>query len=258
MTEAKKDDKKDEKGAPAAAAAPGRKKLLVGVGGGVAVLALAFFAALAGLPQKAEQAPQLGGPFVGALTPKIQVNLNDAHSFLVLELNLLYDAYQSEYLSERTADAVCNAEIRDALVALASAKSRVDVSDKVNKPVFLEEIRRAIEPLLFPVHVGGAHSPADADEPSGLAPGRSMPQATFRGLYEEHVVHVDAITKTLKLDDAAPMAFTGAEDDFALKAADETLLYLDLTRLEPEFRGEVKVGVKGRTRRVLWNEILIQ
>jgi hypothetical protein len=176
----------------------------------------------------------------------------------VLELNVLYDAYQAEYLTARTADPVCLAEIRDALVAIASAKSRADVSDKVNKPVFLEEIRSGIEPLLFPVHVGGARSPSDGDDASGLAPGRSMRDASFRGLYEEHVLRVDAVTKTLQLDDGESLPFTGTEEDLAVTASDETVLYLDLTRLEPDFRGDVKVGVKGRTRRVLWNEILIQ
>ena len=52
--------------------------------------------------------------------------------------------------------------------------------------------------------------------------------------------------------------FTGEEADLELKAVNDQTLFLDLTGLKPEFVGEVKVGIKGRTKRILWNEVLIQ
>lgn len=252
MADAKKDDKKDSAADPAAAA---KKHKLFAIGGVVAVLSLAFGAALMAVPRKVVKS-ELAGPFVALLSPtKLQVNLNDGRSYLVLNLNVLFEAYTADYVTLRTADAVCNAEVRDQLVAISSAKSRQDVSDKVLKPVYLEEIRHAVEPLLFPVHIGAGALPTDPDPLSGLAPGSTM--STFRGLFEDHVLKIDAVAKTIALDDGAPVTFKGDERDLAV-GAEGSVLYLDVTRLEAEFRGDVKVGVKGLVKRVLWDEVLIQ
>jgi flagellar basal body-associated protein FliL len=256
MADAKKDDKVASVD-PAAAAAKKRKVMLFG--GVVGGLALAFVAALMAVPKPPAPTPEVRGPFVGPLTPdKVQVNLSDGRSYFVLKLDLLYEAYDAEYLTQRTADKVCQAEIRDALVAICSSKSRNDVVDKVNKPVFLEEVRRAVEPLLFPVHVGEGASPLDTDPRSGLGAGDSMSRSTFTGLFEEHALTIDAVQKKLSLDDGAELAFNGDERDFELSAPDGSKIWIDLSRLEPEFSGTVKIGIKGRTKRVLWNEALIQ
>jgi hypothetical protein len=252
MADAKKDDKKDSAPDPAAAA---KKHKLFAAGGFVAVLALAFGAALMAVPKKVAK-PELAGPYVAPLSPsKLQVNLNDGRSYLVLNLNLLFEAYAADYVTLRTTDAVCNAEVRDQLVAISSAKSRQDVSDKVLKPVYLEEIRHAVEPLLFPVHIGFGDQPTAADPASKLAPG--ITTSTFRGLFEDHVLKVDNVSKTIALDDGAPVTFKGDERDLAV-GAEGSVVYLDVTALEPEFRGDVKVGVKGLVKRVLWDEVLIQ
>lgn len=250
------DAKKDEKATPPSPAVAGRKKLVLAIGGGVGVLALAFLAAMMALPKK-EHTPELGGPYVAPLTPnKVQVNLNDGHSYMVLDLKVLYGAYDEKYFETRTLDEVCQAEIRDVLVTIASAKSRADVADRINKPVFMEEIRHAVEPLLFPVHVGGSSSPGEPDAASGLAPGATP--SSFCGLYEEHALTLDPIAKSIQLDAGEALPYRGDERDLALTAPDGSLLYVDVTRLKPDFAGTLKVGVKGRTRRVLWNEILIQ
>ncbi len=252
MADAKKDDKKDAAADPAAAA---KKHKLFAIGGVVAVLALAFGAALMAVPRKVVK-PELAGPFVAPLSPsKLQVNLNDGRSYLVLNLNVLFEAYTADYVTLRTADKVCNAEVRDQLVAISSAKSRQDVSDKVLKPVYLEEIRHAVEPLLFPVHIGLGASPTESDPKSKLAPGSTI--STFRGLFEDHVLKVDAVAKSIALDDGAPVTFKGDERDLAV-GAEGNSVYVDVTELEPEFRGDVKVGVKGLVKRVLWDEVLIQ
>lgn len=253
MSEAKKDEKKDDKAAP-----QGKGKLLA-IGGGITALALAFVAATFAVPAKESPLPTLAGPFVGPITPsKVQVNLNDGRTYLVLQLNLLHDAYSPDYLTQRASDAVCQAEIRDALVTIASAKSRSDVTDKVNKPVFLEEVRHAIEPLVFPVHLGDATTPTAADSASKLAPGTSMSRSAFRGMHSEHSLRVDALKKLVSLDSGAEVRFKGDEQDLEVPCGDGTSLWLDVRELDPAFQGEVHVGVMGRTRRVLWNEVLLQ
>lgn len=255
MADAKKDDKKDDKAAPDAAATKAKRQKLAIVGGVVAMLAVAYVAATMAVPQKVVK-PQMLGPFVAPLSPnKLQVNLNDGRSYLVLNLNVKFDAYAADYLTQRTADAVCNAEVRDQLVAISSAKSRQDVSDKVLKPVYLEEIRHAVEPLLFPLHVGEGPAPGDADVASGLKPG--LTNSTFRGLFEDHLLKVDAVARTIALDDGTPVEFTGEERDLAIESP-KGAIYVDVTGLTPEFVGEVKVGVKGQVKRVLWDEVLIQ
>ncbi len=254
MADAKKDDKKDDKSAPDPAAAAKKQKLVMG-GGAVAVLSLAFVAALMAVPKPTVKPPLLG-PFVAPLSPnKLQVNLNDGRSYLVLNLNVKFEAYAADYLTTRTSDPVCNAEVRDQLVAISSAKSRQEVSDKVLKPVYLEEIRHAVEPLLFPVHIGAGAKAGDADPKSGLKPG--VGASSFRGLFEDHLLKVDGQQKTIALDDGEPVSFEGSERDLAVASGAGTV-FVDISGLKPEFVGEVKVGVKGCVKRVLWEEVLIQ
>ncbi len=254
MADAKKNDNKDDKSAPDPAAAAKKQKLFI-TGGVVGVLALAFAAALMAVP-KAVVKPGLLGPFVAPLSPnKLQVNLNDGRSYLVLNLNVKFEAYTADYLTTRTTDPVCNAEVRDQLVAISSAKSRQEVSDKVLKPVYLEEIRHAVEPLLFPVHIGGGAAPGDADPKSGLKPGATTP--SFRGLFEDHLIKVDAVQKSLTLDDGEAVTFEGDERDLELTCSRGSV-FVDVSGLKEDFVGEVKVGVKGYVKRVLWEEVLIQ
>ena len=243
-----------------AGGSPKSRKKLFAIGGVVGGLAVAFLAALMAVPKKRVD-PVFDGPFVAPLTSeKIQVNLNDAKGFLILNLNITYDAYKEKYFKARSEDLLAQAEIKDALVALASSKTREDVSDPVNKPVLMEEIRSAVDPLIFPVHVGAGKNgaPTNPDKSSGLVSGLSSHLGTFRGEYEQHVLHVDAAEKTVRLDGGPIVSFTGGEADLEVPTGDDLLLYLDVTGLKGGFAGDVKVGVMGRVRRVLWNEVLIQ
>lgn len=252
------DEQADKTEAEAEGGGSGKKKVLMAGGGGALLIALAFLFAIMGVPGS-DEVRVFQGPFVAQLTSeKVQVNLMDSKSYLILDLNVVYDAYEEEYFAERSTDPLTIAEIRDALVALASSKSRDDVSDKVYKPVFMEEIRVAIEPLLFPVLLGDAPKPYDADSTSGLAFGYSNHQATFRGPYELHSIHVDGILHKIQLDDGPEQEWSEEDDDYQLVAPDGTTLFLDLTNVPTGFVGDVKVGVMGRPRRVLWKEILIQ
>ncbi len=249
-------DKKPAEGA-AAPAKGGKKKLLLLGGGGVGILATAFAMSMLAVPK--EEKATLKGPFVAPLTAeKVQVNLSKSKSFLVLNLNLVYMAYDEAYFQTRSADALCIAELKDALVSIASAKTPAEFEDKVNKPVIMEEIRQAVEPILFPVHLGATTSPSDKDPESGIAPGLSAHLATFRGLFEEHKLAIDAKKRLLRLDGGTGVEFKGDERDLRLVGADDSVLYLDVSAIKPDFQGEVSVGIRGQSRRILWQEVLIQ
>jgi flagellar basal body-associated protein FliL len=237
---------------------PKSKKKLFVTGGVIGGLAVAFVAAMMGVPGSDEE-KQLEGPFVAPLTPeKVQVNLTKSKSFLILDMNITYDAYEEAYFTARSAEPLTTAEIKSALVALASSKTREDVSDPVNKPVFMEEIRAAVDPLIFPIHVGDAQTPTDSDSASGVRPGFSAHLGTFRGEYQQHVLHVDAPNLTVRVDEGPVMKFAGHETDLEVFTSDDLVLYLDVSSLNEGFVGNVPIGVMGRVRRVLWNEILIQ
>lgn len=242
------------------AAAPprkGRHKLVVG-GSAAALVATAFVAAMMAVPKKSEER-SLHGPFVAPLTPeKVQVNLAGAKNFLILDLNIVYDAYEEAYFLARAEDPLMNAEIKDALVGLTSAKTREDVADAVNRPVLMEELRAAVDPLLFPVHVGEGSVPTRADPASGIGPGMSAHEGSFRGEHDLHLLKVDAVERTLQLDDGPVIGFEGHETDLSVPDADDRVLFLDVTGVREGFQGEVRVGVMGRVRRILWNEVLIQ
>jgi len=253
-------DQQDEKGASGevAAAKPGKKKALMFGGGGVAVLALAYVAALMALPSKHEGA-RLRGPFVAPLTEtKVQVNLSGSKSFLVVNFNLIYEAFEQAYYIRRSLDPVYTAELTDVLVGIASAKTREEVSDRVNKPIILEEIRQAVDPLLFPVHLGEGDDPNRPDKVSGLAPGLSNHLGTYRPVFGEQVLHVDAIARTLRLGDGPTVTWTAGQNDVQVANELGQTLYVDTSHVTPDFKGDVPLGVRGRIRRLLWNEVLIQ
>jgi flagellar basal body-associated protein FliL len=256
-TDAKKPNDKPEKDG-AAASKGGKRKLFLLGGGGVGLIAAAYAVAIVAVPKKVQK-PELQGPFVAPLTgEKVQVNLSKSKSFLVLNLNLVYMAYDEAYFTARTSDPLCMAELKDALVSIASSKTPAEFEDKVNKPVIMEEIRQAAEPILFPVHVGESTKPTDKDPDSGLAPGISAHLATFRGLYRGHTLTVDALKGIVRLDGGPPVTFQPGDRDLKLTANDGSDFYLDLSGLDPKFQGEVNVGVRGQARRILWQEVLIQ
>lgn len=256
MAENEETEAKSEDRAPAAG---GKKKLVLFGGGGLAIVALAFVAATMAMPKQGVEPVEFKGPFVAPLTEgKIQVNLAGSKSFLIVNLNLNYEAVSESYFEGRNLDPVYVAELTDVLVATASSKTREDIEDPVNKPVFLEEIRRAVDPLLFPVHLGDTKSPADVDAASGLGPGLSARLGTFRAPFGERFLHVDAAKKTIRLGDGPDVVWTERDPDLELEDGAGATLFVDVSRVEEDFAGEVPIGVRGRVRRILWNEVLIQ
>ncbi len=230
------------------------------VGGLVAVVALGYIGAMMAIPSKFE--PRMyNGPFVAELTAdRITVNLRDDSNkrILVMKLKAEVDAYEEAYVSTRTADPLYMAQLKDALLGLASEKSRSEVLGPDARPIFLQELRDVVEPIVFPIHVGGGATPTEADPDSGLAPGLSIASADFRGQFDEHVLAVDAVEQTITLDAGEPVRYHGDERDLRVVDAFGKAVYVDVTRLMPEFQGEVRVGAMGWLRNVLLDEIIIQ
>jgi len=255
-------DEQKQAGAEEPKSKGGKKKLLFG-GGGVLLLAMAFIGALMAVPKKTVER-KFAGPFVAPMfSEDLRVNLSGENNkrFAILSLNVVYDAYDQPYYNARMLDAMYTAELKDAMLGIASTKVREEIVDKANKPVFLEEIKQVAEPLLFPVYIGEAKEgeggpPSNPDKESGLALGDTPP--TFRGRYHDHVIRVDAAMKTLQLDGGTEVTFEGDESDLELTAADETKVYVNVTDLAPGFKGEVPIGIKGKIRKVLWENVLIQ
>ena len=248
---------KPEEGADGEAPKKSKKKLFT-IGGVIGGIAIAFLAAMMGVP-KEETARVFAGPFVAPLTAeKVQVNLADGKSFLILDLNIVYDSYDEAYYIARSENPLATAEIKDVLVALTSSKGREDVADPVNKPILMEEIRAAVDPLLFPVHLGDAEAPTDADSTSGVRPGLEAHLGTFRGEHDQHLLKINGVDKTVQVDDGPVIGYEGDESSLEVPTVDELKLYLDVTGIDPEFQGEIKLGVMGRVRRILWNQVLLQ
>lgn len=261
-------DKADEKVEP-----PKKKTMLYVGGGAAALLAVAFVASLMAVPKKAHE-PELEGPFVAKLSKTdIQANLAgaDGKRYVVMSLQAEYYAYDESYVQGRLGggasggghggasaeDPLYMATLKDALLNLAATKTINQITDPTFSEPFLEEIREAVDPVLFPVFLGESHSPYLPDEKSGLRMGESAMESTMRGLLHEHFIEIDAQDKTLQLDDGPALPIRKDRDLKLANRKGETV-YVDTTRLEPAFSGKVPVGVPGRVRRIFKDSFLIQ
>jgi hypothetical protein len=72
------------------------------------------------------------------------------------------------------------------------------------------------------------------------------------------VLYVDAGQRTIRLDDGPLTELVGDERDLRLVDAKGDDVYVDVTGLNPRFRGEVHVGVAGRVRKIYRDSFLIQ
>lgn len=245
--------------AEAEAPARSRKGLFVG-GGMLAVVATAWMLTQLAVPKAPGNLP-FRGPFVVGLAQgeeKVQVNLAGGKSYLVMILKAEYEAYDEEYAQKRVLDPLYKAQEKDALINLARQKRKEDLDDPVDEEIFKQGLLVAVDPLLFPVHVGNAESPTDTDESSGLRPGHKSVEATMRGGFHAHALRVDAPRKTIALDDGPPVTFEGSETNLSVPSASGAYVLVDVTRLEPEFVGEVRVGTFGRLRNIYFDQLLVQ
>jgi flagellar basal body-associated protein FliL len=164
----------------------GKKKLML-VGGGVGLLGFAYLAAMMAMPA-ASEVRRFAGPFVVPLfDEKFHTNLDeeDHTRFLQMNMNLVFVAYEEQYVATRRADPLYKSYMLDAILRVSFTK-RIDqvLGDQVALGVYLEEIRAAVDPILFPVHVGEGEKATALDPDSGLGPGLSLEDSTFRGSFD--------------------------------------------------------------------------
>jgi len=80
----------------------------------------------------------------------------------------------------------------------------------------------------------------------------------MRGLLHEHELHVDATRNTIRLDDGPTIQFVGKEHDLRVVNGRGEDVYVDVSQLAPDFRGEVHVGVAGKVRKIYRDSFLVQ
>src|SRR5262245_34495713 len=252
---------------PAGAAPPGagRKKGAFLGGGIVGLIALAWALSLVALPSTATHRGaehRIAGPFMVEVSPSagFQVNLagDGGKHYLSLKLTVEGEAFEEAYAGARASQPLYQAKLTDAVLRTAAQKTKGELDNSVGREVFREELRVALDPVLFPVHVGDEHAPENAHEASGLRSGRSIARSTLRGLYYEHALHLDAARKSVRLDDGKAVAFQGDETDLFVADARGKGVYVDVSALHTDFVGEVPVGTFGRVRNVYFNTFLTQ
>jgi hypothetical protein len=257
------DEEKKEGAAPEAteAKAGGKRKPLVLGAGFVVVLIAAYFAALMAVPSKHKER-RFEGPFsLQLFNEKIHVNLAEEGKkrFLQMNFNVIFVAYEEAYVQHRVADPLYLPYVDDAVRRVSMLKTIDDlIGDKAATGIYLEEIREAIDPILFPVHVGNTEKPTAPDEASGIGPGLSIGKSTFRGPLDQHVLHVDGKARTVRLDDGPEVAFQGDEHDVEVRDAQDRTVYLDVSAFEEGFQGDLPIGVHGQVREILLKDLLIQ
>ena len=177
--------------APTAAGASAKKKGVLLGGGLVGLVASAWILSLVAVPagphQEHVEAHHIAGPFMADISPAagFQVNLSGdgGKHYLSLKLNVELDAFEEGYANARTTQPLHQAKLADAVLRTASQKTKGELDSAVGREVFRDEMRVALDPVLFPVHIGNEKSAEGRHEASGLKPGRSAARATMRGLF---------------------------------------------------------------------------
>lgn len=240
---------------------PKKKKGLFLGGGIVGLVAAAYALSLAALPSAQKDMP-FEGPFAVELTTagEVQVNLkgDGAKRYMVMTLQAEYDAYDQAYAGQRVSDPLYQAKLRDVLIGLGRQKTKDDLDDQVGLETFKVQLRDAVDPLVFPLHIGNAEDHRRAHEASGLLPGRSADLTTMRGGFRGHVLHVDANKQTIALDEGSLTQFDGTEVDLLVESERGQVVYVDVSGLTPDFVGDVPVGTFGRVRSILFGKFLVQ
>ena len=240
--------------------AGGSKKSVMLVGGIVGLIGLACATAFMAIPKKADR-HVFSGPYVARLLEEeFATNLkdNDHSRFLQMTLNFTYMAYAEDYYASRMADPLYLAEVKDVMNHVCFNKESETIFDPIGASAFMEEIREAVDPVVFPVLIGEGKTAFGVDVDSGLAPGRSFRKGTFRGAFYDHRLAVNAPEQTLMMDGGDPISFGLNDMDVAVFDAEGRVFYVDVTRIEPDFVGELHVGVRGQIRRVLREKLLAQ
>jgi len=243
-----------------AAPSTGKKKGLLLGGGTIGLIAAAYIVSMVALPQEVKT-PPFDGPFVTTLSPgDIQVNLkgDGGRRYLVMALQAKYVGYDELYLQQRVADPVYQADMIDALIGISRQKTMDDVEDALGQENLKEEFREAVDPLLFPIHVGNPLSFYKPHEESGIAPGRSIDNADMRGGFHAHLIHVDGVKDAISLDDGPVVSFDGSESNLMLENASGLTVYVDLTGMTEDWSGELNVGTFGTVKEIKFSKFITQ
>jgi len=237
----------------AAKGSKGAIKLLLGVvlmiasGGGIALMAL---------PKKDKGPEAFNGPWSIAFFDKETVanTLDDNYSrYFAFSPSCSYFGYDQLYPEKRKTDPDYLPRMQETMSDVVSRFRLNDImKDGVGEELALTaQLEEYIEPIVFPVHIGGTVLPLVVDEESGLRAGDSHTRrSTFRGPFREHALQVDAKKGTVQLDDGDVVEFKGRETDLEVRGSDGRSVYLDVTHLKPNFVGKVHVGVHGRIRQI--------
>lgn len=250
-----------EKTAGTESARPKKGKKALFLGGGILSLAAAAYAlSLMAVPKKHGK-QVLNGPFVADLAQdQYRVNLADeaGRHYLALSLKAEVDAYDETYTRSAIEEPLHQARLTDAVIRVSSQKKKSELDQDAGREVFRQELRSALEPILFPIHLGDPHDSTGQHAESGLRLGPSAGESTMRQLFYDHVLLVNAPQKTVKLDGGAVVSFRGDETDLEVADAQDRSIHLDVTDLHPDFVGELHVGVLGRVRGIYFSSFLTQ
>jgi hypothetical protein len=274
--EKKEAAKKEGAGAETVDAPKSKKPLIVGVGA-IVVVVFGGLMSMMAMPKKKLDHHLLEGPFISKLCKnEIQVNLAGEGSkrYLAMELNVEYFAYEESYVTARlgtggaagggehggdkagSGDPLYLAMLQDSLLQITSRKTRDQVTDPCRSKRSSKK-RVAVDPL-FPVRVGDAHGQMQADSKSGLRAGESIDESTFRGYLYEHNIQLDATKRTLKLDDGPTLTYQGTERDLKVDNGKKQFVRVDVSTVDPEFVGNVPIGIAGKVRRIYRDKFLVQ
>lgn len=252
------EEKVDEKSSSAEPGSKKKNKLMLG-GGFVGIIAAGAIAAMVALPGKMEKRT-FAGPFsLSLFEEQFSCNIEQGRTrFLQMSPVANYFSYDPLYMQARVSDELYKAELQTTVFNISSRKSLDDIYGEVNKETFMEELRDALDPVLFPVHIGDSKLPWDFDTASGLRPGISSNKNSFRGRSEDHILHVNQPTSELWIDDGPKTEFIVGELDARVFNTDGEVVYIDVSGVKEGFSGELSIGAQGMIIRILPVGLLVQ
>lgn len=229
--------------------------LLIAGGGGVAMMAM---------PKKEKGPEAFGGPWSFPFFDKEFVGntIDDNFSrYVKFTPTCSYFAYDESYPAQRQSDPdfIQSVDERMSNVVARYRLSEIMIPGSSAEQALAAQLEQAIEPVVFPVHVGDSSLPLEMDPKSGLRPGDSMERfGTFRSAFRECSLSVDANAKSIRLGEGDEVKFKGTETDLEVRSSDGRVVYLDVTRLKSGFKGKVHVGVQGRIRQIHLGRLIAQ
>ena len=259
------ENNKENKEAPAEGEkqAKNKKPLLLG-GGFLGMIAAAYIVSMVALPGSSE-APLFDGPFSGNLSEEsIQVNLGGKDYLSMKMPAIKFNAYAESYGTNRLANVVVQRDIIDVLHRVGRRKTKEMLNTQLGEDIFRQELVEGLAPIIFPVHIGNRERADRQHLESGLRHGASIDKSTMRGGFESHVIHLNTYKGEISLDEGPVVLYDQPgnteplDDDLMLESANGLVIYVDVTDLEPEFEGDVKVGTFGVIKKVTFKQLLTQ